>query len=74
MFIHRSGRTARNGQKGTSYSIITREEIAYMHDMAVFVGRKYYDGRDMLKGEENVLEDPLKVLVFDNNWCIDMLR
>jgi ATP-dependent RNA helicase DDX54/DBP10 len=43
MFIHRSGRTARNGQKGTSYSIITKKEIPYMHDLSIFVGRKYFD-------------------------------
>lgn len=43
LFIHRSGRTARAGQKGTSYSIITNEEIGYMHDLSIFVGRKLYD-------------------------------
>ena len=40
LFIHRSGRTARAGQKGTSYAIITNNEIAYMHDLSVFVGKK----------------------------------
>ena len=44
LFIHRAGRTARNGQKGTSYSLITKEEVPYMHDLSVFVGRKYFDG------------------------------
>jgi ATP-dependent RNA helicase DDX54/DBP10 len=43
MFIHRAGRTARNGQKGTSYSIVTKKELPYMHDLSVFVGRKYFD-------------------------------
>ncbi len=44
IFIHRSGRTARNGQKGISFSIITNEELPYLHDLSVFIGRKYYDG------------------------------
>ena len=43
LFIHRSGRTARAGQTGTSYSILTPEEIGYMHDLSIFVGRKHYD-------------------------------
>jgi ATP-dependent RNA helicase DDX54/DBP10 len=44
LFIHRAGRTARNGQKGTSYTILTKEEIPYMHDLSIYIGRKYFDG------------------------------
>lgn len=40
LFIHRAGRTARAGQKGTSYALITHNELAYMHDLSVFVGKK----------------------------------
>mgnify|MGYP001123102674 CR=1 FL=1 len=43
LFIHRSGRTARAGQQGTSYSIVTNEEIGYMQDLSIFVGRKHFD-------------------------------
>ena len=42
LFIHRSGRTARAGQSGTSYSIITPDELAYMHDLSIFVGREHH--------------------------------
>jgi ATP-dependent RNA helicase DDX54/DBP10 len=42
LFIHRSGRTARAGQSGTSYSLITPDELAYMHDLSIFVGRHHY--------------------------------
>ena len=43
LFVHRSGRTARNGQKGTTYTLITKQELPYMHDLSVFIGRKYFD-------------------------------
>jgi ATP-dependent RNA helicase DDX54/DBP10 len=43
LFIHRSGRTARNGQHGVSYCLITQEELAYMHDLSIFVGRPHFD-------------------------------
>lgn len=42
LFIHRSGRTARAGQAGTSYSLITPDELAYMHDLSIFVGRDHF--------------------------------
>jgi len=54
LFIHRAGRTARNGQKGTSYSLVTKEEMAYMHDLSVHVGRKYTD-------ETDLMADPLTI-------------
>ena len=43
LFIHRSGRTARAGQTGTSYSIVSQDEIGYMNDLSIFVGRRHFD-------------------------------
>ena len=67
LFIHRSGRTARAGQKGSSYALITTDEMAYLHDLSIFVGKKYVDSLESLqstnqnyKSEEEENENFLK--------------
>jgi len=69
LFIHRSGRTARNGLKGTCFCLVTLEELPYMHDLSVHVGRKYslYLGGTGAEGEkesEEVKEDNTLVVRF----------
>jgi ATP-dependent RNA helicase DDX54/DBP10 len=54
LFIHRSGRTARAGQKGCSYGFLTTPEIPYIHDLSVFVGKK------VISAIENVNEEEIK--------------
>eukprot|EP01104_Vermistella_antarctica_P017139 TRINITY_DN6026_c0_g1_i1.p1 TRINITY_DN6026_c0_g1~~TRINITY_DN6026_c0_g1_i1.p1 ORF type:complete len:881 (+),score=288.15 TRINITY_DN6026_c0_g1_i1:176-2818(+) len=39
LFVHRSGRAARAGRSGTSYSLIAAEEMAYAIDLHLFLGR-----------------------------------
>mmetsp|Transcript_45895 Transcript_45895/g.33653 ORF Transcript_45895/g.33653 Transcript_45895/m.33653 type:complete len:122 (-) Transcript_45895:1230-1595(-) len=48
IFIHRSGRTARNGEKGCAFCLVSKDEAAYMHDLSAFVGRKYSTALDSL--------------------------
>jgi len=43
LFIHRAGRTARAGQKGSSYAIVTPDELGYVHDLSTYVGKKFND-------------------------------
>ena len=40
IFVHRVGRTARAGNKGWAYSIISEKELPYMLDLEIFLGKK----------------------------------
>ncbi|ODV96257.1 hypothetical protein PACTADRAFT_33433 [Pachysolen tannophilus NRRL Y-2460] len=40
IFIHRVGRTARAGNKGWAYSIIGENELPYLLDLELFLGKK----------------------------------
>ncbi|KAF0553306.1 DEAD-domain-containing protein [Gigaspora margarita] len=44
MFVHRVGRTARAGRKGWAYSLITPEELPYLLDLQLFLGRRLLFG------------------------------
>ena len=48
MFIHRNGRTARNGESGISYNLLVNEELSYMFDVLAHIGRKL-EGDIMMK-------------------------
>ena len=40
IFVHRSGRTARANKEGTTLALVTYHELAYLIELASFVGRK----------------------------------
>ena len=51
IFVHRVGRTARAGQKGWSYSLITDADAPYLLDLQLFLGKRLLVGR---KKKENI--------------------
>ncbi|EJS44323.1 dbp10p [Saccharomyces arboricola H-6] len=40
IFVHRVGRTARAGNKGWAYSIVAENELPYLLDLELFLGKK----------------------------------
>lgn len=40
IFVHRVGRTARAGNRGWAYSIVSESELPYLLDLELFLGRK----------------------------------
>ncbi|XP_027138032.1 ATP-dependent RNA helicase DDX54 isoform X1 [Larimichthys crocea] len=39
LFLHRVGRVGRAGRSGTAYSLICQDEMAYVYDLHLFLGR-----------------------------------
>lgn len=40
LFVHRVGRVARAGRSGTAYSLVSRDDLPYLVDLHLFLGRK----------------------------------
>lgn len=47
MFIHRAGRTARAGRRGSVYSLIAPDEIYYISETMLFAGRHLVNEGDL---------------------------
>ncbi|OXB41365.1 hypothetical protein B1J92_K01551g [Nakaseomyces glabratus] len=61
IFIHRVGRTARAGNRGWAYSIVSENELPYLLDLELFLGRKIlltpmYEALERLSKEKWVAE------------------
>ena len=44
VFVHRVGRVARAGRIGTAVSLVSNDELPYMIDLHLFLGRRVQDG------------------------------
>lgn len=55
IFVHRVGRTARAGNKGWAYTLVSENELPYLLDLEVFLGKKillttmYEKGCELMK-------------------------
>ena len=65
VFVHRVGRTARAGRKGWSYSLLTTQDIPYLLDLQLFLGRKLVLGRESDQAPDYVNTIVLGSLVRD---------
>ena len=75
LFIHRSGRAARAGRIGYCWGLVDSEEMGYMVDLYLFLGRKLstghkkYDNRILNKSSDNddnnEEKDPDDELMYD---------
>lgn len=61
LFIHRSGRTARAGKSGTAYVLLTPNELPFMVDTNLHVGRKFESDMTKYTEEEKakLIQEPL---------------
>lgn len=46
VFVHRVGRTARAGQHGHAWTLVTRDDLPYMRDLEIFLERDFLKNRD----------------------------
>ncbi|WVW78780.1 hypothetical protein I302_100742 [Kwoniella bestiolae CBS 10118] len=60
VFVHRVGRTARAGRKGTAWSLVVRDDWPYLYDLQTFLGiSRMGNDADMLKAfpQDNISEN-----------------
>ncbi|KAK5582119.1 hypothetical protein RB653_003702 [Dictyostelium firmibasis] len=55
IFIHRVGRVARAGRSGIAYSLVSPDEIPYMIDLHLYLGRKFLN---KFENESQTINDP----------------
>ncbi|PSN72841.1 DEAD-domain-containing protein [Corynespora cassiicola Philippines] len=57
VFVHRTGRTARAGRKGWSYSLLRNSDVPYMIDLQLFLGKRLIGRSTSSSSEANFAED-----------------
>ena len=69
LFVHRSGRAARAGRSGTAYSFITNDDLAYLLDLQLFLGRSW-----VLAGGTNGANVDMKQDIMLGNLPVNLLQ
>ncbi|XP_032899031.1 ATP-dependent RNA helicase DDX54 [Amblyraja radiata] len=82
LFLHRVGRVARAGRSGTSYSLVALDEIPYVYDLHLFLGRPLKfasqnenpEDTDGLYGRvpQSIIDDEESLLIADYKASLDL--
>nr|XP_039248873.1 ATP-dependent RNA helicase DDX54-like [Styela clava] len=72
LFVHRVGRVARAGRTGTAYSLISPDEVAYLIDLHLFLGRSLNIARSGKQYEnwEDLFGRAPQVVIDDENTTL----
>uniref|UniRef100_A0A4W3HSW5 ATP-dependent RNA helicase DDX54 n=1 Tax=Callorhinchus milii TaxID=7868 RepID=A0A4W3HSW5_CALMI len=80
LFLHRVGRVARAGKSGTAYSMVALDEVAYVYDLHLFLGRPLKLAKsdtiamDGVYGRvpQSIIDDEESLLISDHNSSLDL--
>ncbi|XP_078083148.1 ATP-dependent RNA helicase DDX54 [Mustelus asterias] len=82
LFLHRVGRVARAGRSGTAYSLVAMDEIPYVYDLHLFLGRPLKFASQDENSEDtngiygrvpqNIIDDEESLLIADHKASLDL--
>ncbi|XP_029427665.1 ATP-dependent RNA helicase DDX54 [Rhinatrema bivittatum] len=82
LFLHRVGRVARAGRSGTAYSLVAADEMPYVFDLHLFLGRPLKlatpqgtapgAGGVLGRVPQNVIDDEESLLITDHENSLDL--
>ncbi|XP_067911214.1 ATP-dependent RNA helicase DDX54 [Heterodontus francisci] len=82
LFLHRVGRVARAGRSGTAYSLVAQDEIPFVYDLHLFLGRplkfasqdENSEGTNGIYGRvpQNTIDDEESLLIADHKASQDL--
>lgn len=55
LYVHRVGRVARAGRYGTAYSIVSNDELPYVHELSLFLNHQFKTPTEESKASEDAL-------------------
>jgi len=66
LFIHRSGRTARANRTGNAYSLISKNEVMFISEIMLYIGRTLSNNIKDLNNNEKALYGSLPSELFSD--------